>query len=52
MANKNNQRVGEKNDLYITMEQLHREMFEIQQEELRARSGASGGKEEAKDGTV
>lgn len=34
-ANKSNQTTGEKRDLFITLEQLHRIMFDIQQEESR-----------------
>lgn len=33
IANKNNQLVGEKNDMYLTMEQLHEIMLQITEEE-------------------
>lgn len=34
VANKNNQTIGDARDLFVTLEQLHSVMFEIQQEEL------------------
>lgn len=37
LANKNNQTVGEKNDLYVTLEQVHGAMLQIHEEEIKVR---------------
>jgi hypothetical protein len=42
IANTNNQTVGEKNDLFITMEQLHSIMLGITEEESRQQGAKHG----------